>query len=364
MSLSSRQQSRLAAVPAEQRAALRAHFLSQVARKSGTIAPPPGIPQPKRKPKPKAISRGSAAPPARPVSSPKEKARARAPRAQVARVHTPLPDIEAKYYVLPLNTVFEVSTSGTFDKLVSIGGYMGLGMGQSSGGSPTYPNPMVDLVATVKDAVIGWQQSIASDNAIRCGVINRPPMADTTRNNTNRRGRLSGLAVTVQCLGVENGFMPPGEIFVGKSSLVDTGTRVTTSYSLKGTFVDPMIEARTLHSFPAQELTSKAVMATAAPADPVKYREWNDFAMNLVSESWGNNELYDGMETIFVYVPRVLSVTVRYRLVVQTVWCLRDPSDVVIGSGSTVHKPTPHAQWQAHVERLARSGPTLVARSL
>lgn len=364
VSLTSKQQARLAAVPAEQRAALRAHFQSQLAGKSGGIAPPPGIPQ-SAKPKPKAKAKSrSSAPPARQAPSLKAKGKGKAPRAQVSKVFMPLPDVEAAYYVLPLNTVFEVATHGYTAQCISVGGYMGMGLGSYSGGSPAYPNPMVDLIATIKDGSLQWGQTIGDDHAIRCSVIDRPPQAAAVRVNTERRARLAGIELTVQCLGAENGYMAPGEIFVGKAALFDSGTRPSATAPLSDTLYRALVEARKLHSFPAIELTTKAVHIAAAPADPVAYRRWNDFSINAETEGWGNNEMHEGLENLFVWVPPVGNVSVRYRIVVNSVWCIRSPSEVLLTAGSIVHKPTPHAQWQARNEQLARSGPRLVPRSL
>lgn len=298
-------------------------------------------------------------------ATPKRAARqvAKTKESRGPRLFWPLPEPESAFFVFKTTSIYEVSSNSTTSRLLSIGGYHTLGLGASSGGTTVYPNPLVDLVLTDKDAGGVWQQTIGDSLVVRSAVIGRPARA-ATRFNSTRRARLASVEATVQCLGASSGLYPVGEIFFGRATPFDYTRADLTTITLQEAIVNPGIENRTLKSFSAQSILEKPAYVSAAPLDFVRYREWNEFNILTSVENWGSCEQSGGLEAIYLSIPAVTGTTVKYRVAVCTVYCVRDPADVLLTAASRVYAPTQHDQWVRHCTALTTSVPRHVDQAV
>lgn len=356
MALTAKQQAALSRAAPAQAAAMRQHFSAQNATRG---APPAsGVPATRLS--------GPAPPASRQKRNPKAKARPQKPvrgkgnagqRTTVMARYHPLPELEAPYAVLDLNNAIELSTSTTPLVLV-VSNLMALGMGQASGGREAYPQPIADVVATLKSASLGWEQNPFM--TVRCNVVDAPPRPTEGITVTTRRVRLASVHVTVQCIGTNGGLYPTGDVYFGKATMFDCLTRDDYGQNLTSSLIAPLIQANKLTPFTGAALLSRRAELFAGIDDASAYKSWCDVVIQNATTHYGANEMHPGMETILLYVPAT-TITVNYRVTINTQWCVRNPSEILLNTVAKQYTPSSMSDYNAWAKALANPTPRLVS---
>lgn len=346
MAYTKKQQDALAKATPAQREGMKKLFDSQ-ARPAPNAIPTPNFAKTQQAPRPKPK------PKARPKRNPMPRANNRGPQAQAKMrmpSYLPLPEAEAPYLVLNLPNVMTVNTSAT-------GQFLCFSLLRShSGDSPFDDSCVTDYIATQKSETSLLLSS--SSNTLRCAIANTPNITSEKQNN-DRRVRLHATSVTIRCVGVAGGLYPVGEAWIGKTYMADYYDRADQTIPIRNCIIDPLVQSGRLHAFSAIDLM-KPVRVDAGIGDLSNFKRWNDLQVESDEFPPGFLEPHQGLESIIIWIPGALP-SVQYRITVNTTWCVRNTSDVMINSSMRSYAPTKIDVWNSYCSKLRDAKPHHVA---
>jgi len=349
MSLTKKQETQVAKAAKNRRAALRAAFEQQNAQRQA--APPkktnantsqPKKAQAKAKPRPQ---------PASPL--------AHAFNAFIPH-HLPVDEVTAPYTVTNLLGIMEFSSSPTVDKVLVIAPRM-------ANRQEAYVGPLTDYIGILFDAGQHLTHTVPMEKTLRSAVVGALPL-ETTQQHLSTRGRLHNLSAKIECLGMNNGMLPPGAAYIGRVPFLETGITSEASegnMTLLEAWIDPAITVGYLQSFSAASLASSPCTMHSTVAESVSYKQWQDFVIPAVATHVGSLPISTALEPIIVFVPKcgATGAEVNYRVTVGQEWCTRHPNNALLRATQKQHTATPPAIWHNAVAAAKRVGETLLGRA-
>lgn len=358
MTLTKKQQAQIAKAAKDRRASLRAAFERQnasqkqaaPAKKKTTSA------QPQR-------ARAMAKPgPKSPADQLTHAFNAFVPR------HLPFDETTAPYTVTNLVGIIEFASSDLHDKVLVIAPRV-YNTAESHGGQVLQGpvGPMTDYLAVLYDAGLSHTSAITHLKSLRSAVIGTPSHEQTVQLFTTR-GRLHNLSAKIECLGMNNGMLPPGAAYVGRVPTLETYSyhaETSGAQDLLASWVEPAISTGLLQSVPAASLLSNPLTMHSTVAETIAYKQWHDFVVPGTGTNIANLPLSKALEPILVYVPKcgASGAEVNYRITVGQEWCTRHPHNVLLRATQKQHDATPPGIWHSAVSAAKRVGDSLLGRA-
>jgi len=357
MTLTKKQQAQIAKAAKDRRASLRATFERQNASQKQAASAKKATPvQPRRA---RAMAKPS---PRSPTDQLTHAFNAFVPR------HLPFDETTAPYTVTNLVGIIEFESSHLQDKVLVIAPRM-YNTAESFGGQVLQGpvGPMTDYLAILYAADSVHTSTLPYLKSLRSAVIGAPAHG-TTPQLFSTRGRLHNLSAKVECLGMNNGLLPPGAAYIGRVPTLETysyHSETADSSDLLASWVEPAISTGLLQSVPAASLVSNPLTLHATVSETVAYKQWYDFAVPAVSTNIGNLPISKALEPIVVYVPKcgAAGAEVNYRVTVGQEWCTRHPNNVLLRATQKQHDATPPGVWHSAVAAAKRVGDSLLGRA-
>lgn len=329
MTLTQRQQARVAKALPAQKSALRAQYNRQN-NSPNQLKPKSKMqrPQPKRAPARRGV--------------------AKIPRSlefafdAFDKRHMPLDELTAPYTTTNFISVMEFSTSISMDQIVVV-------CPRTLTRQETYTGPLTDFIAMRYDANEYISSNMATLETMRSPIIDSPAQANIN-TYSSVRARLHNMSVKLECLGTNTGLYPPGAAYIGTVPCIETGSYSTGSeenLKVKTAWADDSIMVGYLRSISAASLINKPCILHSAVAENTSYKSWNDLVVPSTGEALGSLPFSTALEPIVIYVPKVGSgdTAVTYRVVVGQQWCSRHPHNVMLRSTQKQHSATAPNDW-------------------
>jgi hypothetical protein len=355
MTLTKKQEAQIAKAAKGRRASLRAMFERQNAQSQAAPAKKATSAQPRRA---KAMAKPGPKPPTDQLTH--------AFNAFVPR-HLPFDETTAPYTVTNLVGIIEFESSHLQDKILVVAPRI-YNTAESYGGlvlqGPV--GPMTDYLAVLYAADSAHTPSVPYIKSLRSAVIGAPAH-DVTAQLFSTRGRLYNMSAKIECLGMNNGLLPPGAAYIGRVPTLETYSyhaETADAADLLASWVEPAISTGLLQSVPAASLVSNPLTLHATVAETVAYKQWYDFAVPGSTTNIGNLPISKALEPILVYVPKcgAAGAEVNYRITVGQEWCTRHPNNVLLRATQKQHDATPPGVWRNAVASAKRVGDSLLGR--
>jgi len=340
MVLTVRQRKALKNAPPKARSSLLRNFNSQTA-KVRTQNPP------QRRP----------SQPPRPVVAkvPRPLRMERHPLSAFNNLHLPLPDRTAPYITTSLIESLELSTASYGQVVIVV---------QRSGYDPELAlGPVTDFIAIVYNAA-DTLDKVDSSLLTPLKVV-RHKLADGLPRGPNPvfyslKHRLHKLSARISCLGTTGAGMPPGDTFIGRVTMAETGT-TGSAFRSSSTYYDAFVDkARTvgaLRSVNNAAIQRQPLDIHAIVSEPIRYQEWSDLYVPPSSLSINQLDTWPGLTPLIWYIPpQIGESVVSFRMNIAMQFCSRHPDIIVARANHRQHEPSTHAAWNAAVSSVEDVG--------
>lgn len=347
MTLTKKQEAQIAKAAKNRRASLRATFERQNAQNRSATAKKAPAARPKR-------AQAIAKPRPPPVDLLTHAFNAFAPH------HLPVDEMTAPYTVTNLVGIMEFEASHLQDFVLVVAPRL-------YNTNEAYVGPLTDYLAILYAADSAHVQTVPVVKTLRSAIIGAPAhTVDPQFFST--RGRLHNMSAKIECLGMNNGMLPPGAAYIGTVPSVETYSFTSStsgSTDLLGAWVEPAIATGLLKSVPAASLMSNPLTIHSTVAETVNYKQWYDFCVPAASLNMGNQPISKALEPIIIFVPKCGSAgsEVNYRVTVGQEWCTRHPDNVLLRATQKQHAATPPGMWHNAVAAAKRVGDSLLGRA-
>jgi len=270
-------------------------------------------------------------------------------------IHLPLPERTAPYIVTSLVESLEISTA-SYGQVVIVA--------QRSGYDPEFNlGPVTDYIAIAYNAADTVDK--ADSSLLTPLKVARHKLADglprvTASTYLSLKHRLHNLSAHVECLGTTGAGMPPGDTFIGRVTMAETGSTSSAfrnNESYYDAFVDKARTVGNLRSVTNAALQRQPVTIHAVVAEPVRYNEWSDLYIPSTSTSINSLDMWPGLTPLIWYIPPQIGTSVvSFRMNIAMQFCSRHPDVLVARANHRQFEPSTHTAWNAAVSSVEDVG--------
>jgi len=275
-------------------------------------------------------------------------------------IHLPLPERTAPYITTSLVESLEVSTA-SYGQVVIVA--------QRSGYDPEFNlGPVTDYIAIVYNAADTVDKA---DSALLTPLkVARHKLADGLPRGYNStyfslKHRLHNLSARIECLGTTGAGMPPGDTFVGRVTMAETGS-TSSAFRNASTYYDAFVDkARSvgvLRSITNASLQRRPLTMHAIVAEPERYKEWSDLYIPPASAGINALDTWPGLTPLIWYIPpQIGDSVVSFRMNIAMQFCSRHPDVLVARANHRQQEPSTHSAWNAAVSSVEDIGEAIGA---
>lgn len=275
-------------------------------------------------------------------------------------MHLPLSERTAPYITTSLIESLEVNTE-SYGQVVIIA--------QRSGYDPEFNlGPVTDYIAFVYNQ--NDKVDTTDSNLMTPLKFARHKLADGLPRGASTqyfslKHRLHKLSARIECLGTSGAGMPPGDTYIGRVTMAETGSTSSAfrdSMTYYNAFIDKARSVGVIRSIPNASLQRRPLTVHAVVAESMRYNEWSDLYIPNTNTQLNLLDTWPGLTPLIWYIPpQVGTSTVSFRLNIAMQFCSRHPDVVVARANHRQHEPSSSSAWNTAVASVEDIGDAIAA---